>query len=225
MTVHKNRNGTSSLVCSKKRKQTAKACSNENANLKDLQQAVIGDLLNRILTLSFILEQVKIVAEKSEELVKQEDRKAKSITSRISSIRSRKANLLEQIETYGPQKDARDRLDELAAEQTQLETELAIQEERGRSRAIFVKEPERIIANAMDKRTYLETKDPQKIKQLMNIFVRKLVIDGKMVTIEYEIPIPPEDGGDPVGSKTIPFGPSICLSKGFTGASTGFGLL
>ena len=217
MTVHRNTNHTASLVCSKKRKQTAKACSNENANLKDLQQAVIGDLLDRILTPSFIQEQVRIVAEKSKELVKQEDQRAKSITNRISSIRSKKANLLEQIESFGPQKDTRDRLEELAEEQTQLETELVIQEERGRSRAIFVKEPDRIIANAMDKRTYLESKDPQKIKQLMNIFVRKLTIDGKMVTIEYEIPIPPKDRGDPVESKTIPFDPLICLSKGSTG--------
>ena len=217
MTVHKNNNGSSTLICSKKRKQTAKACSNENANLSALQEAVIGDLLDRILTPSFIRKQVEIVAEKSKELVKQEERRAKSITNRISSIKTKKANLLEQIESFGPQKDTKDRLEELAGEQTQLETELAIQEERGRSRAIFVKEPDRIIANAMDKRTYLETKDPQKIKQLMNIFVRKLTIYGKIVTIEYEIPVPPGDGGDPVESKTIPFDPSICLSEGSTG--------
>ena len=115
---------------------------------------------------------------------------------RQSSI-IRKADLPAQIETYRPQKDARDRFDELNAEQMQLETELAIQAERGRCWAIFIKEPERVIANAMDQRTYLETKDPQKIKQLTNIFVRKLTIDAKMVTIEYEIPIPPKDRGEP----------------------------
>ena len=217
MTAHTNTNGTKSLICTKKRKRLAKSCSNDNANLQDLQNAVIGNLLDRILNPSFLEEQVKIVAEKAKHRVKQDELEARPITSRITSIRSRKAFLLEQIETHGPQKDTNERLDELTAEQNQLSTKLAILKERGKSRAMFVNEPERIITNAMDKKTYLETKDPQKLKQLMNIFVRKLTIIDKQVTIEYEIPIPPKDGGEPETSKTISFDPSLCLSDRSTG--------
>ena len=222
MTVHKNSNGSTSLICSKKRKHTARACSNANANLKDLQEAVIGDLLERILTDSFMEEQVEIVSEKFKTVVKQDERKARSINTRITSIRSRKVNLLEQIETYGPQKDANQRLNELNAEQVQLESELEAQAVLGRDRALFVNESERIVANVLDKRTYLETKDPQKLKQLMNMFVKSLMIDGKMVTIEYEIPIPQDAHSEGVTSKTIPFDSSICLSNSSMGIDRGY---
>lgn len=219
MTAHKNTNGTRSLICAKKRKRLAKACSNDDANLQDLQNAVIGNMLDRVFSPSFLEEQVKIVAEKAKHRVKQDELEARSLTSRITSIRTRKANLLEQIERFGPQKDTNERLDELTAEQNQLSTKLAIQEERGKSRAMFVNEPERIITNAMDKKTYLETKDPQKLKQLMNIFVRRLTIIDKQVTIEYEIPIPPKDGGPPETSATISFDLSLCPSDSLMGIS------
>ena len=98
------------------------------------------------------------------------------------------------LEVNGPNQDVSDRVNALREERIRLETEVAVQQDNMRTRATFIHQPERIIANAVDKKTYLESKDQHTVKELMKLFIRKLPIVDQEVTIEYQIPVPDEEG-------------------------------
>ena len=200
--VHTNSNGTVKLICRRKRRLTKKACQNENVYLSELQEAVVENLLGRVLTPDFYEEQVRLVGQRHAAFVAEEKKKTTAIGKSITNIGASRKNLMDQVEAHGPQPDINERLDELREERLSLEAKLKVGEERVKNQALFVNEPERIIANAMDKRTYLEARDPHKVRQLVRMFVRRLDIEGRAVTIEYGIPIPQEDG-DPIRSETI----------------------
>ena len=220
MHLHTNTNGKVKLICRRKRRLKAQACNKENLDLNELQEAVVENLLGHVLTPDFYGEQVRLVGQRHQAVVAEEKKKDTAIRKRITETGVSVKNLMGQIEAHGPQPDVNERLDELREERLSLEAELKAGEERVKNRAIFVNEPERIIANAIDKRTYLEARDPHKVRQLMKIFVRRLDIDDETVRIEYEIPIPQEDG-DPIRSETIFLRDTKCVSEGSMGIDPG----
>ena len=85
-----------------------------------------------------------------------------------------------------------------------------------RTRETFVPQPERIIANAMDKRTYLESKDQHTVKELMKLFIQKVTIVDQEVTIECQIPVTDEEG-TPIWLEKILLDDRKCLLEGHTG--------
>jgi hypothetical protein len=52
----------------------------------------------------------------------------------------------------------------------------------------YVNDRDRIIANAMDVRTFIETEEPQVANTLVRLFVKKLVIKDHIGTLHFNLP-------------------------------------
>ena len=213
MTVRRDNEGRPSLVCSRKRALRKAACDNQNVNLNQLHEAILDHLLGHVLTDDFLEEQVSLVAQKYRESVVQDNRKVASLKRRMSQNRSSSRNLTLTLEENGPNQDVSDRVNELREEFDKLDSQLHIQQESMKTRAAFVNTPEVIIANAMDKRTYLESKDPHTVKELVKLFINEITIIDRVTTIEYKIPLPDEQG-NPIWSETVNVTNEKCLFEG-----------
>ena len=211
MTVRRDNEGRPSLVCSRKRALRVAACDNQNVN--QLHETTLDHLLGHVLTDDFLEEQVSLVAQKYRESVAQDNRKVGSLKRRMTQNRSSSRNLTLTLEANGPNQDVSDRVNELREEFDKLDSQLHIQQESMKTRAAFVNTPEVIIANAMDKRTYLESKDPHTVKQLVKLFINEITIIDRVATIEYRIPLPDEHG-NPIWSETVNITSEKCLFEG-----------
>ena len=202
MTVRRDSGGRPSLVCSRKRALRVKACNNENVNLNLLHETVLDHLLGHVLTDDFLEEQVSLVAQKYRESVAEDNRKVATLKRRMTRNRKESNNLILTLKENGPNQDVSDSVNGLREEYDNLENQLRVHQENMKTRAAFVNTPEVVIANAMDKRTYLESKDPHKVKQLVNLFINEISIVDRVATIEYQIPVP-DEYGNPILSETI----------------------
>ena len=213
MTVRRDNEGRPSLVCSRKRALRVAACDNQNVNLNQLHETTLDHLLGHVLTDDFLEEQVSLMAQKYRESVAQDTRKVATLKRRMTQNRSSSRNLTLTLEENGPNQDVSDRVNELREEYDKLDNQLNIQQESMKTRAAFVNTPEVIIANAMDKRTYLESKDPHTVKQLVKLFINEITIIDRVATIEYRIPLPDEHV-NPIWSETVNITSEKCLLRG-----------
>ena len=143
-----------------------------------------------------------MVARKYQESVAQDNRNMTSLKRRITQNRNASHNLVTSLAVNGPNQDVSDRINGLRQEHDTLDNQLRFQQESMKTRAAFVNTPEVIIANAMDKRTYLESKDPHTVKELVKLFINEITIIDRVATIEYRIPLP-DDHGNAIWSDTI----------------------
>ena len=61
----------------------------------------------------------------------------------------------------------------------------------------FVNNAERIIACALDLRTYIESENPEIARMFILSFVQKVVVKMPQATIQYRIPLPKDKNGSP----------------------------
>ena len=220
MTVRRDNEGRPSLICARKRALRITACDNQNVNLNRLHETVLDHLLGHVLTDDFLEEQVSLVAQAYQESVAQDNKKVATLRRRMTRNETARANLTLSVEKDGPNQTFSDRVNALREEYDSLDRQLLIHQENMKTRAAFVNTPEIIIANAMDKRTYLESKDPHKVKQLVKLFINEISIVDRVATIEYKIPVPDEHG-NPIWSDTITMNDEKCLSEGSMPAAAG----
>ena len=81
-----------------------------------------------------------------------------------------------------------DRLDERRAELKQLEKDKENLATESDGLMAYVNDRERIIKNALDMRTIIETAEPQIANQFIKLFVEKLVIKDHIGTIHFKVP-------------------------------------
>ncbi len=219
MNVHRSNPKNPKLICKGKHLYGKVFCQCQNVDMNQFHELMLSNLLNKVLTRKTFREQVQLVAEQNAAFVEDEEKKNKAADYRITAIKRGKKNLMDSLETYGPHGDIGARLDELTAEQGKLESEVASRKEYMRTRATFVNEPQRIIRNALDMRTYLESDDPHIVAQFANIFVEKVTILNRIATVEYRIPVPARDGEGLVEREVIHLDEEKCV----LGVPTGMG--
>ena len=194
MHVHRSNENYPKLICKEKRDFGKEVCPCENVDMHQLHKLIMSDVLYKTLTRKTLVGQVQLAGEQHASFVGEEEAKDKAAGKRINAIKRGKKNLLDSLEAYGPHENIGVRMDELTKEEADLERERAIRQEHMRTRAAFVNEPERIIRNALDMRTYLKSDDPHTVREFVNIFVEKLTIEDGEVTVKYRIPVPSRDG-------------------------------
>ena len=211
MVVHRTNKGYARLICQEKRNYGVETCNCENIDMHELHELVMGNLLHRVLTRKTYNEQVQLVGDQYTGFVAEEKGKEKRIKGRLTLIKTGKKNLLDSLEAYGPHESIGTRLENLSTEEGELAHELFIQQENIRTRATFVNDPKRIVAYALDMRTYLMSENQHTVKQFVKIFIEKMTIKDGEVTVEYKIPIPPVEGEGLVQSETMSLSGQECV--------------
>ena len=194
MHVNRSNNKYPKLICKEKHDFGKEVCGCQNIDMHQLHELIMSNLLNKTLTRKTLLEQTQLAGGQYTAFVAEEEAKNNAAEKRITAIKRGKKNLLDSLEAYGPHENIGTRLDELSEEQDDLERNRDIRQEHMRTRAAFVNEPQRIIRNALDMRTYLESDDPHTVREFANVFLERITIEDGEATIKYRIPVPSRDG-------------------------------
>ena len=240
MHVGTNNDGTKSLICSKKKRRSKAACPEaENVQLKDVLSEVVTALLERILTKESLDQQVVAVAQENESFLLEQQTNREHIQKAQSRARRQVKNLVTAIEDMdihtdrnpdpepythtdrNPDPELYTRLNQRRSELQSLESQIEELDANMGDHLMFLNDPDLIVRNALDLRTYLESADEQTARVFVQSFVNKVVIHNKIDgTIYYSIPLP-SDGPDPSATQEIRFSlrrdNKICPLDGHTG--------
>ncbi len=238
MHVGTNNDGTKSLICSKKKHEGKAACpESENPQLKDVLSEAVTALLERILTKESLDQQVAAVAQENESFLSEQQNDREQLQKAQLRARQQVKNLvtaIEDMDTYhnpdpelythtdrNPDPELYTRLNQRRSELQSLESQIEEIDAIMGDHLMFLNDPDLIVRNALDLRTYLESGDEQTARVLVQSFVNKVVIHNKIDgTIYYSIPLP-SDGPDPTATQEIQFSRSrdnkICPLDGHTG--------
>ena len=202
MTISRSK-GIARLICSNKRKNTVKACPSKNVALDLLVPRVIAALLYQILTDQNVRQQVTLVRETNRETLEEKQADRETILGNIKGTKKKISNLVDTIETRGGNPHLYERLDKREDELKQLEIQLDGLDESAQDQLEFLNNPERIIACALDLRTYIESEDPEIARMFILSFINKVVVQGKQAIIHYRIPLPRDPKGNPNPTETV----------------------
>ena len=209
--------GTQRLICANKKNRKKGEpgwCPNPSVRLDLLMERTTEAIMGHILTPKVLQQQVNMVAKENREFVANEKNREKQIVKRIQKLDQETGNFLAAIAKYGPNNPAYDEEIKWRQEEKKL-----LQRERdmitsGLQEVLaFINEPDRIVENALNIRTYLDTEDQHSQKELLNSLIRKVPIVNKMATLYYTVPLPRNRTEDPIllekisldRNKTCPF--------------------
>ena len=182
---------------------------------------VIAALLYQILTDQNVRQQVTLVRENNRETLEEQQADRETILGNIKGTKKKISNLVDTIETRGGNPQLYERLDKREDEMKQLEIQLDGLDESAQDQLEFLNNPERIIACALDLRTYIESEDPEIARMFILSFVNKVVVQGKQAIIHYRIPLPRDPKGNPNPTETVSLKKGAesksCLSPAWAG--------
>ena len=186
MHVITNNDGTKSLICSKKKHQGKAACPEaENVRLKDVLSEVVTALLERILTKESLDQQVVAVAQENESFLLEQQTNREHIQKAQSRARRQIKNLVTAIEDMdihtdrNPDPELYTRLNQRRSELQSLESKIEELDAITGDHLMFLNDPDLIVRNALDLRTYLESGDEQTAGVFVQSFVNNVVIHNK----------------------------------------------
>ena len=113
------------------------------------------------------------------------------------------SNLVDTIENRGGNSQLYQRLDTRENELKQLAAQLEGLDESFQDQLEFLNAPERIIACALDLRTYIESEDPEIARTFILSFVKNVAVLGNEATIHYGIPMPRDPTGNPNPTEAV----------------------
>ena len=179
------------LRCRKKKDMGAHTCPSRNVPLDLVLSTIIGMLLDKIITEETLEQQIKAVAQENQLLLLEHQTKRAEIKKNTTRLERQIQNLTRAIADDGPdeqyfadRREYRARLDQLNAEMQEIDSVMG-------DHLDFLNQPERIISNALDIRTYLESEDRQTVRNLLESFVQKVTIDKEWRgNIYYTVPLP-----------------------------------
>ena len=168
--------GITRLICSNKKDNGVKACRGKNVPLDRLVTRVVAALLNQIATEQNIRQQVTMVRENNQEILEERQAERNTVQTNIKGTQKKISNLVDTIENRGGNPQLYERLDARENELKQLEVQLGGLDESFQDQLEFFNNPERIIACALDLRTYIESEDPEIARTFILSFVEKVVV-------------------------------------------------
>ena len=220
MTISRSK-GIARLICSNKRKNKVKACASKNVRLDLLVSRVITALLNQILTERNLRQQVALVAETNREFLEEQQADRETILRNIKGTKKKISNLVDSIETRGGNPELHERMDKREDDLKKLQVQLNGLDESAQDQLEFLNNPERIIACALDLRTFIESEDPEIARTFILSFIKEVVVLGTHATIQYSVPLPRAPKGDPNPTETVSLKKGSerksCLSPAYEG--------
>ena len=214
-------NGTQRLICANRRKYKkgdANWCPNPSVRLDVLVARVIDALLGHILTPQVLKRQVSLVAKENRGFAATQESRKKQLEKRIQKLEQEIGNFMAAIAEYGPSNPAYGReIDRRQEETALLQRELDMISSELQKKLAFVNEPDRIVENALNMRTYLETEDQHSLKEMLKSLIRKVSIVNKVATLYYTVLLPRNRTEEPILMERLGLDKKTCPSVGFAG--------
>ena len=168
-------------------------CPNSHREkLDDVQLPAVKILIEDLINEEFLNEHFDHVVELNKVLLKEHEKRESVIDRKIKDVKENIKSLTDITEN--PRHKDRnvdellDRLDERRTELKQLEKDKKNLATESDGLMAFVNDRDRIIKNALDMRTIIETAEPQIANQFIKLFVEKLVIKDHIGTIHFKVP-------------------------------------
>ena len=181
------------FICTTKKNTRNDRCRSKRVSLKGLEQSVIDNLLEHIVTVENLQPLADELAAQLSERSQDADKRIDAVQSKLDEIRRQMDNLLDTIERIGYAPHIQDRYDERRREESELVAELTNLE------ALLVK-PQKIKFVSEDMlrqwvdhtRETLESGDRELARQAIRQFVAKIVIKNGTGTLYYTFPLEAE---------------------------------
>jgi DNA invertase Pin-like site-specific DNA recombinase len=168
--------------------QRGTGCANRRLPANDLDQWLLGFVLDRILSPERVAEIIQQIYELKGKFVKDREGKRADLVAELRNKEARRRRLYEVLELHG--KDAPNlgdigpRLAELNERMRAIETELTDLENQPVPQAKIGDREIREIGDYL-RQLLEETGDPKKVREFLGSFIDKAVIAGDRVTIHY----------------------------------------
>ena len=180
-------------VCSRGNKQGKDSCSARNLPKEKIEKLVIDQIKQKVLTPEYLEGLVKLVNEELDSTHGLTKDKLDAIDTELEDVRSRLAKLYDILET------GKLNLDDLAPRIKELKAKQdGLMKTRVQAEADMVLEGtqhvnvETVKAYSQDLRSVLEEADFIQSKAFLRSFVKKIIINGGKVKIQYHLPMPPD---------------------------------
>ncbi len=180
-------------VCNRCFKQGKESCNAKNLPKEKIENVVIEQIKQKILTLEYLEELVRLVNIDLDTAHSHCKDRIDEIDLELNDVQDRLNRLYDVLETKKLSlDDLAPRIKELKARQNKLS------DERIQNEANMVLEGaqhvdlETVKAYAEDLRSLLEEGDFVQSKAFLRSFVKKIIINGNQATIQYRLPMPPD---------------------------------
>ena len=180
------------LVCAQRKIRVAYCPNSHREKLDEIQLPAVKILIEDLIDEEFLNEHFDHVVELNKVILKEHGKRESVIDRKIKDVKGNIKSLTDITEdpTHKNRKvgELLDRLDERRAELEQLEKDKKNLATESDGLMDYVNDRERIIKNALDMRTIIETAEPQIANQFIKLFVEKLVIKDHIGTIHFKVP-------------------------------------
>jgi site-specific DNA recombinase len=180
--------------CNRNYREGKDACKSGLIPKEKIENAVIQQVQETVLTEKNLKELVKLVNEDIKQELKLYHDQISTVDIQIDEINTRLGRLYDAIET------GKLSLDELAPRIKELKLQKdQLNESRIQTEADSILQHSRVLdTNAIkeyvdDLKALLDEADNARCKTILRSFVRRIVIDAGRVTVEYKLPVPPEN--------------------------------
>ena len=180
-------------MCNKNHKQGKEAC-NARAIPKDrLEQLVINQIKEKILTQECLEELVELVNEELDVTHSLLNGRLDAIQTEISDITNRLCRLYDALETGKVVlNDLATRIKELRAKENELSNAKIQLEAEMVAEGVETVDADSVKNYAEDLRNVLDEIDSQERKAFLRSFVKRLVIEDEKAVVHYKLPMPPD---------------------------------
>ena len=173
-------NGKLSVRCSKKKKMGVDVCQFKSANLTTLLARIRDRLEHHFLTSENLAKVVDGVAEISRSMLEEQQTQLTHIRARKRVVDTKIQNINDVVEKYGTQatelKSLTKNLAKLEKESADLEKEGNQIDATTEEALLFVNDRDGIIETALDHKTWIDSADPEAIREFLKIFIEKVEV-------------------------------------------------
>ena len=180
-------------VCNRSNKQGKESCDARDLPKEKIEKLVIEQIKQKILTQECLEELVKLVNEELDSKHGLLRDKLDIVDIELNDIKSRLSKFYDALKTgklglddLSPRiKQLKASQDELAKARVRVEADMVVE-------GVQHVEVEALKAYDQDLRGLLEEGDFTQSKTFLRSFVKKIIVDGDKVKIEYRLPMPPD---------------------------------
>ena len=173
-------NGKLSVRCSRKKKMGVDVCQFKSANLITLLARIRDRLEHHFLTSENLAKVVDGVAEISRSMLEEKQTQLTHIRARKRVVNTKIQNINDVVELYGTQatelKSLTNNLAKLEKESADLEKEGNQIDAATEEALLFVNDRDGIIETALDHKTWIDSADPEAIREFLKIFIEKVEV-------------------------------------------------
>ncbi len=180
-------------TCNGNLKQGKNTCNARSYSKEKLEELIIGQVKDKILQPEWLAELAKLVNEEIDINNSTLKDKINVIDAELNNIGARLSKLYDALETGKLNlNDLAPRIKELKARQDDLSKTRILTEAEITAQGINYLNDESVKNYCSDLVNLLDESEIPISKSLLRSFVKRIVIDGGKVTIEYKVPVPPE---------------------------------